>query len=422
MPTAAPEPITRRRWPTPPPLTGGDESPLSGFVVLQEFPEDSGILLWESLEGVRLWAGATPEERELLFLPAAAAKRRDALRIFPLGAELRDPLGVLARVLDGSTQAETLAEACRAVVGWADARDKLGTALAFMEAAALAHPSDARAAYDTGRLARRRAEYARAESWFYEAISRALQGRDWDTYARGFIGLGNQHIQRGNYPMGKRCHTRALRIARKRELREVEAMALHELFVVAMEKEEASEAEALAIGAFRLYGAGHPLLPNLVHDLGCLWMDHGKFAHALPLLQAVLPYQHDRRVRLLTLGVIAEACGKLGRSEEYRATWEQLWAAVDEVNTVEGCAQALVGLAVGAVSLGEWRRAERAAARALSFAEQRRESRALLRAEALLEQVEAACAAPARTPRRPLDQSPDPKNDAVVAEMVAAFT
>lgn len=418
MQTAMPEITSRRRWPTPPPLTEGGEGRLSGGAVLEEFPDEGGMLLWQSLRGVNLWAATAPVARAALFLPGAAPRRMEALRTSPVASEVRGPLGKLAGVLDGSAEAAAVAQACEQVTEWAEEQDRLGTALAFMEAAALALPSRARSAYLAGRLARRRAEYARAETWFYEAISRALGSRDWDSYARAFIGLGNQHIQRGNYPAAKRCHSRALRIARKRGLREAEALALHDLFVIAMWKDEQGEAEFLALEVLRHHGLAYPKLPELVYDLGCFWVNHGKYARALPLFRAVLPHLRGRRERVLATGAIARSAGALGDTPEFLAAWDRLWEELEDA-APDGCAQALAALAEGAVSLQNWDCAERAAKRAFEIAQQRGESLAKLRAESVLDQVRTG--RNARAVRRLPERASIEEDDTMVREFVVAL-
>lgn len=414
--------LKSRRWSTPPPIIKSGGGVFNGFVVLEELTDETGVLLWQSFRSVMLWASAPLEERSSMFLPGAMQARTSSLQTEALDAALRQPLGVLAGVLDGAAPppAESLADACRAVSGWAEAQGKLGTALAFMQATALVLPSDSGTAYLTGRLARRRAEYARAESWFYEAISRALENRDWRFYALAFVGLGNLHIQRGNYPAGERCHTRALRIARKHGLREIQGIASHDLFVVTMGTDRVSEAEAFATDALHFYGAGHPRLPYLAYDLACFWVDHGQFARALPVFRAVLPHVRQRRERLLTLGAIGRASGVLGDRNGFDAAWNQIWTAVQEEAVPEGCAQALSALAEGAASLQDWERADQAASLALEIAEQRQETQAQFRADAVRQRVQKGRLAPASLPQEQ-KRSTEEASDGLVTEMVASL-
>ncbi len=78
----------------------------------------------------------------------------------------------------------------RGVAGWAEAEGKLALALGYAQAVALVRTGEARAAYAVGLLARRRAEYARAETWFRRAVMLARQSGDWPAYCLAFVGLG----------------------------------------------------------------------------------------------------------------------------------------------------------------------------------------------------------------------------------------
>src|SRR5688500_20400032 len=89
--------------------------------------------------------------------------------------ELEEPLSVLARMLGEPTRIteEMVALSCRRISQWSDDDGLLATALAFAQAAATVTPGDAVAAFAVGKLARRRAEYARAETWFRRTIALA---------------------------------------------------------------------------------------------------------------------------------------------------------------------------------------------------------------------------------------------------------
>ena len=87
----------------------------------------------------------------------------------------------------------------------------------------------------TGRLARRRAEYARAETWYRRSIALGRQSGDWATYSMAFGGLGNLYMQRGKLSTARRFHLRALRAARRHSMRGLHGSALHDLAVLASE-------------------------------------------------------------------------------------------------------------------------------------------------------------------------------------------
>jgi tetratricopeptide (TPR) repeat protein len=356
-------------------------------VVLEEYPNDTGQALWRALREVELWRTAHGNQRGPLFPRDFAGAWGEELIAAAPDPKLREPLERIVAVGNSLAhpRVSEVAEAFRAVSEWAEAQDRYGTALAFMQAVALLVPDDARSAYLTGRLARRRAEYARAESWFYEAISRALEQRDWDTYARTFIGLGNQYNQRGNLPLARRCHERAYRIASKRGVREVRAMAAHDLFVLSMDMGRVREAELYADEARSGYGADHPLLPSLANDVAFFWMEHGHFERAHSVFRAVLPHLKRTRERLLTLGAIARTYGALDNRTGYEDASAQLRGTAAQASTGEGLPFALLSLAQGALSLGEWERAEQTAAEAYRIARERREAQIVLQAETIEE-------------------------------------
>lgn len=367
----------RRARRVPPPLTSGGGEAFTGSVALVEGDDDAlGGLLWTSLRGVLLWAEAAPEDRPALFLPSAEAERMAWLRLDGGETAPREPLAELARMVGSPGAAETgaVADACRRIAEWAESEGRLKTALGYLQAAALVCQDDAAAAYATGRMARRVAEYARAESWFQETIERAGRNSDYTSSALAYVGIGNLHVQRGNFPVARSAHRRALALARKHHLPAVEGMAHHDLFAVALIGEQFAAAEKHAAAALRAYGPGHRRLVSLAHDLALVWLDRGAPARSLVVLRAVLPHVRQRRERMLTLGSVARAAGRVGD----RATFEEARAEIQEVAGTdlvpEGTAPALVALAQGADGLGDRALAVDAAEQALELARRRGEA------------------------------------------------
>jgi tetratricopeptide (TPR) repeat protein len=392
-----------------------------GLPVLEEFADaPEGWLLWVSLRASRHWAAAAPEERGVLFRAGAARKRMAELRDTELDPGLEKPLRIIARVLrrDASISPQDLANACREVSGWADAQGKLGTALDFMQAAALATPHDAQAAYAVGRLARRRAEYARAESWFRHALVLARRNQDRAAHALTFVGLGNLYLQRGNFPAARKAFSGALKVARRHRLREIEAMACHDLFVISDQSNQPAEAEAFAADALHAYGAGHPKLPYLAHDVASSWMNQGQFARALPVFKSVLPHMRRYGGPVITLGSIARAAGAVGDLETFNEAWTETWERAEQEPEREGTAQALLDLAHGAASLNDWERAEVAAVGALESATARQEAQVRISAEAVRESIERGRLAQTAR-KRPVPMAED--MDPLVSEFVASL-
>ncbi|HET7230085.1 MAG TPA: hypothetical protein VFJ16_08795 [Longimicrobium sp.] len=383
------KPRRRWRWHVPPALVHGNET-LEGTEMLEEFSGAVGLALWQSMRDATLWAGVRePEERLGLFQPGAYEQRLRAIEAAGVDAAIDAPLRALARIsLDpgGITEDEVLA-ACRHISAWAEQHEKLATAIALAQAGALAAPTNAAAGFRVGQMARRKAEYARAESWFRRVIGLGRQAKDWASYSEAFVGLGNLYTQRGNYPAAKRFHIRGLRAARRHGLRDIQGRALHDLFVIAVDTNQPAEALEMARGAFKAYGPSHPRLPVLAHDLAYFWMTRGRFEAALRVFQAVLPHITAPTERLLTVADIGRAAGGAGNRADFDRAWDEVWSFAGEWHTRPNAAQALLDLARGAASLKDWTRAERAASTARDVATRRDESRVALEAEAVVDQV-----------------------------------
>jgi tetratricopeptide (TPR) repeat protein len=383
------KPRRRWRWHVPPAIVHGNET-LEGAEMLEEVSGAIGLVLWQTMRDVMLWAGVRePEERVRLFHPSTYEQRLRQLDQAGLDAAVEAPLRALAGILrdpGGMTEAEVLS-ACRDVAQWADGRDLMSVAVAFAQAGALAAPTNAAAGFKVGQLARRKAEYPRAESWFRRTIGLGRQAKDWASYAEAFLGLGNLYVQRGNYPAARRFHIRGLRAARRHGMRDIQARALHDLFGIAVVTNETAEAMEYARNAFRAYGANHPRLPVFAHDLAYFWMTRGRFAEALAVFQAVLPLIKHPNERLLAWGDVGRAAGGAGSREVFERAWEEVWSYAGEWDNRLHAAQALLDLARGAASLKEWARAERAATTARDVATRREEARVLVEVEPLLESI-----------------------------------
>jgi tetratricopeptide (TPR) repeat protein len=379
---------TARRWRTPPAITTGAEA-FEGMAVLDEIAGPLGFLLWQAARDVVLWAGFGPEEREGLFEPGADALLHGLIRSVGVDVQLESPLMTIVRMIGSpeTARAETVELACQHIAHWADIHGHAASAIAFAQAAALTVPYDAGAAYAVGRIARRRAEYARAETWFRRAIALARQSGDWTSYALAFSGLGNLYMQRGSYPAARRFHIRALRAARRHSLRPIQGSALHDLFVIAAAGNKEEDAERYARGAFESYGPDHPRLPALANDIAFFWVERGHFAPALTVFEALLPHMTRQEDRLVCLANIVRAAAGAGERKQFEQTWDDVWDGLTRDPATENAAQVLVELAHGAAQLGEHERAERAADRAVKTARERGEAKTLMTAEAVLDSV-----------------------------------
>jgi len=411
---------TRRRWRVPPAITHGDE-PFEGAGILEEFQGKLGLVLWQSVRDVSLWASTPEDRRSELFASGAEQRRRAAIRGEGLEPALETSLLEISELL-GNPQAltgELTARACLQVAQWADDRGASATALAFAQSAAFSAPFDAATAYTVARLARRRAEQARAESWFRRTVALGRQSGDWAAYSLAFLGLGNLYMQRGVYPAARRFYVRALRAARRHALHTAAGMTFHDLFVLATLTGRVDEAERFARGAYDEYGSDHQRLPALAHDVGYFWMEQGYPARALPIFRALLPHLTRSAERPVVLANIARAAGAVGDRARFDDTWSQVWEGVAGGDAPEGAAGVLVDLARGALSLGDWERAEAAARRALEVAGERGEAKARLAAEGVLESARSREATEVRP--RPGREAAADEADALAQELIRSL-
>lgn len=383
------KPRRRWRWHVPPAIVHGAEA-LEGTEILSEYGGELGLVLWQAVRDVSLWSSINPPEaRAGLFGPSAGKRRAASVLAADPDASIAAPLATVARILEDptGTPAEQVMLACREISQWADARGTLATSLAFAQAAAFACPGNAASGLRVGQIARRRAEYARAETWFRRTIGLARQARDWASYAEAFLALANLYQQRGNLPVARQLNIRAFRAAKRHTLRHVLAASLHNLFVIAGLSEQHDEAEALARSAFEAYDPENPRVPAFAHDVAYFWSSRGQFAPALSVFQALLPHITTPTDRIGVLGSVARAAGGTGDRAEFERVRQEIWTMVRASDVGEQSAGVLTDLARGAASLGEWAEAEEAATVAEEIASKREQAQVVMTAQAILDAV-----------------------------------
>jgi tetratricopeptide (TPR) repeat protein len=375
-----------RSWSRLPPLMySGDRLECAG--VLDEMQDALGGLLWSVIRDVRLWS-VTPVRAGLF-----AAAGGDSLRAGVLAVQPGEPLlGAFVTFAELRSRPEevtptSLREACEAVRDWAEREERLVTALAFAEGAAMADPDSGFAAYRAGQIARRRAEYPRAQIWFRAAVARAQLVDDWRVVSLGYAGLGRLHMQRGNLPKAEAYMKRHFYAAYHHGHLTLAAEAMHSNMALAIEMEVSRDViENWARRASRAYPADHPRLPLFASDIAVYWSDQGEFNRSLPVFLATLRREFDPAERLIVLGNAARAAGATGDRELLlRLTNLAEQARTESYNERE--ASALLDLARGAAAVREWELAVTAAEDARRLAETRREGRVVLEADALLEAV-----------------------------------
>jgi tetratricopeptide (TPR) repeat protein len=372
----------------PPALLSAGE-PFDGFDVLDEWRDAKALPLWQALRDGILWAGTPVARRAELFSPAALRQRARELRSTGLDPDLLPPLQVLSHVLrvDSGVTEEQVAAALRVIAGWAESHDRPRTAIAFAQGAALVLPRNPEYAYTVGLYCRRNAEYNRAETWFRRTRVLSWRAGDQQSFALSWIGLGNVYLQRGNYEEAKAAHLRALRVARRRGFWHIKAMALHDLFTIAVDQQQTVEAEKFAQQAARAYSAGSPQLIALAHDIATFWMNQGFYHRALVVFQVVSKLLTRTDERLVALSSLGRAAAGAGDIKLFTDAWVAVQLGLHRNPNTDRACVALLMLAYGAVSLGDWTRAELAARHALDISRKRGELEVFARAQALLDSV-----------------------------------
>jgi tetratricopeptide (TPR) repeat protein len=375
-----------RPWIIPPGLLSQNE-PFEGYAVLDELRNELGVILWQALRDVELWATAGPSVRPALFSPGCLRQRMERIDAeIDIAAPERALLETLSTLLSrpGEVKGIEVSELCEEIARWSSDTGRPRTALAFAQRAALAAPEEAGPAYLVGVVARRMADYKRSETWFRRALALGRRNRDWRNYGMAHMGLANLYMQRGDAPKARTRLLRALRSARRYGVWAVKSYALHDLFLIAATGDDPRLAEHYARSAYRSYGRRHARLPALAHDVGWFWMLQGHFERALPIFQAMLPHVSRVPERMVVLSNIARAAGGAGKFVVFDRAWNEVWRMVDDSVNRERVSEALINLAHGAAALGMVVRMEMAASYALTIATRRSEAQEQLTAEALL--------------------------------------
>lgn len=369
-------PAVERRWCIPPAILHEPDETLEGSAVLDEVHGALGLLLWQSLRDVTLWAESAPERRGALFAPGAAEARMTLLGSARVDPAVQVPMATLAGLVSGPAEAraEVLSLVCREVSRWAEARGSGGTALAFAQAGALAAPQDAPAALGVGALAARLGRATRAETWLRRAVGLARRSGDWASYAGAYVELGRVYARRGAPEPARRFLFKALRTGRRHGLATARGSALHSLFLLSLEAGRHDEAERFARGAMRAYGRAHPRVAQLTMDVASLWIQRESYARAIPLLQKVLPAQEDPPRRAVAFSLLARAAAGAGERRTFRDAWTGAWALLPEVGDDETATAVLADLARAAATLQDWDRMEQAVRHAIAASARRGEA------------------------------------------------
>jgi tetratricopeptide (TPR) repeat protein len=351
-----------RRWCIPPAILREPDETLEASQILEEFRGDLGLLLWNSLRDVTLWAATPEERRDGLFVTQAAHKRLGSLATSSVDPAIEVSLTTLAAVVGspGSAAPDIVSLVCLEVSRWAQERGAFGTALAFAQAGALASPEDAGPAGIVGGLALRWGRLARAETWLRRAIGLARRGKDWPSYAQAYVDLGTLYARRDVPGTARRYFTQAMRAGRRHGLLAIRGSALHGLFLLSMDARQLDDAERYAKAAMRAYGRGHPRLPDLLHDIAYLWISRESFGRAIPILQKLLVGRTEPAERMITLALMARAAAGTGERRLYEEAWSGAWSLVQRPEGGGDTTRTLLELARAAARVRDWMRVEQA--------------------------------------------------------------
>lgn len=371
-----------------------------------------GFVLWDLFRDAELWVST--DVRSGLFVRPSTS-RATVIAELP-----HDPYGPIKPALvllsllahQRDTDAPAIGDGCDNIAQWSHDAGRLGTAVEYEQVASLADRRNAIYPVRTARWLRMRAEYARAWSWFDYGLVVARRENDWQAYCEAYAGIGNLHVQVGNYPRARIAHRRVLRAARRQHLPNMVASAYHNLFVVEMEVGNTDRAEFYAQRALRAYPLSSPSLPRLARDLAWRWMVRGYFDRALPLAQEALTHFVAPADRALLWSDVARAAAGAGALDIFEDAWAQARVLFSQHVMDPWPADILVNLAHAACSIGERSRASWAATRAVEVARSRKESTLLLSAEAILDSL-------AHRPAPPLIAPAKHESDLLVDTFVA---
>jgi tetratricopeptide (TPR) repeat protein len=372
-PLSSPASALSRRWRIPPalPRDPGDAL-LDGAAVLAEHATAPALslLLWQCLQDVHLWSRTPPTRRTSLFSSAAGKRRAGLLRATPLpDASARGGLTVLSGLLATPAgvplDAHSVGHACRMVSAWAVRLAHTETALAYAQAAALAMPTDARAAYEMGRLARAARRNLRAMTWLSRAVGVSRRARDWRTYVECCRELGLVHESQGKLDLARQFLVSAAKMAR----RHTQATSLRgpiyaALFRLAVETGADDEADRFATGALKYLPRTAPEIPEVWLGRARLRLRRGRPGHAAEAAGALARSRLPAGLRVRALALQALASAENGAaSDVVGAVWMAAWELLTD-GSIDLAAARVAGndLEAAAIKVGHAESATRARA------------------------------------------------------------
>jgi tetratricopeptide (TPR) repeat protein len=369
-----------------PPGLGPGCLTFAGAAVLDELNSDLGLLIWNSLRSVDVWARAGKDERQGLFTRPSAGRRQEWIdALAGPDPALRKTLNVLAGILDSPAPApHQVALACAELARWANREGFTATAFEAAARAASAAPRVAAYCVLAGETARRLGDYTRAASWLTRTLRLARRTRDRRSYGRALLEMAMIHMVRyEREPAERRLH-QAIRAARRHSLWNVRARAYHNLFCIQTTEGDVRTAAGYALAAAESYGLHHPQVPALAHDVALFLATHGRYERALGILEALAMRFPRKRERILAVSTLGRVSGLAGDRLRFVDAWSTAWKMLDDGTGENYAAEAMINLAWGAAALGDGMRMEIAAREALRIAEVREEGQEIQSARQML--------------------------------------
>ncbi|HEX7242722.1 MAG TPA: hypothetical protein VF263_20710 [Longimicrobiaceae bacterium] len=332
------------------------------------------MAFWRMLRKVRMWTQTPPEKRQAAFqltdreaferLGSACAHAPELVEAFGTFATLiRAPLRV---------DSDQLAEACRLVYEWADARSMMDTAMLFAEAASTVDPDNPARANDAGRMCRRATRDDRAADWYLRAFGLAVRTESRDESLHALLGYGNLMKDLGRHDEAKTYFERAAQRAHNYGRLRQTGEAHHNLLAIAADFGSYYEGERHVRRALALYQTHHPRLAVLAHDWAFLLVRIQCYTPAMTLLEHAAPRAHTPDLQTLMWGTLARAAAGSRRRERFEHAKERLLPLTQAHE--EYAAAALIHLAEGSRAFRDWDRAQAFASSALEVAQRRKDA------------------------------------------------
>jgi len=388
-------PRKRTRSPLPPaplelahPLSV-ERGEIGGAIFVSELPREYALPLWRTYRLVLSLARVPGVVHSLNQAELAVWEQHVLEQVGTWDAEVWSGVAAIATAarVPAGVDVEWIAFTCTALVDWCVEHGAPGTAVSLAEAAALVAPANPRYAYLAGRMYRGRGNHRDAEHWLERSRRVAVWNADREAQSIALNSLGNLYQQLGRYPRAEELLLSALRTARRARITERIPFIYHDLLVVAVYTGNLAKAAECAREALQGYPPGHPNVPKLAHDIAWLWFQHGHYAQALRVFDALLMYFTDSEPRLHVLGYAARAAGATGDAEGFSRYWEGAWRIMD--GDVDPRLRAAAALELGYGALDQARRddAERALTVAVESATVGGDNETVVKASLALERL-----------------------------------